>query len=74
MELDGKYYHEGKCVPQTAGHLGDCPLCNKELCNPAVEVEGQQFHKECFRCAKCSEVFVDVYSKSGGKFYHKDCL
>lgn len=45
----------------------------KTLTNPAVNVEGESWHRDCFKCAKCHGLFDREYVKVDGKHLHVDC-
>ncbi|RLN47634.1 hypothetical protein BBJ29_007700 [Phytophthora kernoviae] len=52
-----------------------CPGCNKEIkFGQRVNVNGNAYHPDCFRCAACQNKFTtSKFQTKDGEFYHHEC-
>lgn len=41
-----------------------CKACKKEIEGSAIKIEGNRYHNECFKCAKCEENFLETGNKN----------
>eukprot|EP01004_Peranema_trichophorum_P005648 NODE_449_length_2737_cov_35.862280_g384_i0.p1 GENE.NODE_449_length_2737_cov_35.862280_g384_i0~~NODE_449_length_2737_cov_35.862280_g384_i0.p1 ORF type:complete len:743 (-),score=170.17 NODE_449_length_2737_cov_35.862280_g384_i0:507-2552(-) len=74
VTIKDKHYHR-QCATQAVGRL--CCGCHQKFSTAGVSALGAIWHKECFRCSKCSKV-IDVqeeeFYEDRGKAYHFECL
>jgi len=51
-----------------------CKACAQPLKDYWTEVEGENYHEDCFKCAKCNKTLNQRgYFGSGGLFYCRGC-
>jgi len=62
----------GDCYEDSYGKK--CAQCNKKITGTFLNVEGKDYHKDCFVCDSCGSQFTGGYFLRNGHPYCKDCI
>jgi len=62
----------GDCYEDNFGKK--CAKCNKKITGSFLNVEGKDYHKECFVCDTCGSQFTGGYFLRNGHTLCKDCI
>jgi len=71
VEEDGKPLCTS-CYEET--YAKRCTKCNQPIDGPYLNIEGKEYHKDCFICNKCGSQFDGGYFFKDGQAVCKNCI